>query len=120
MFLQVFRAFLVGGLFCMIVQILLDKTSLTPARILVSLVVTGVILGGLGLYEPIVDFAGAGANVPLCGFGNLIAKGVRKAVDENGWIGALIGGLSSSSAGICAALIFSFVAAIFCKGHARK
>ena len=85
MILQIIRAFLVGGLFCVIAQVLIDKTKLTPARILVSYVVAGVILGAIGIYKPIVDFAGAGATVPLTGFGYLISEGIREAVDKQGW-----------------------------------
>ena len=87
------RAFLVGGAFCVIAQVLIDRTKLTPARILVSYVVVGVVLGGIGIYQPLVEFAGAGATVPLTGFGYLIAKGVREAVDKEGLLGALTGGL---------------------------
>ena len=97
-------AFTVGGLFCVVAQILIDKTKLTPARILVSYVVIGVILGAVGLYEPLVNFAGAGATTPLTGFGYLIAKGVRRAVEEKGLIGALTGGLSAAAGGTAAAL----------------
>ena len=91
-------AFIIGGTFCVIAQILLDKTSLTPARILVGYVVAGVILGAVGIYPALLDLAGAGAATPLCGFGNLIAEGVRKAVDEKGLLGALTGGLSAAAA----------------------
>ena len=111
--MEYLKAFLVGGGICLVGQILIDKTKLTPARILVSFVVLGVILGALGLYEPLVEFAGAGASVPLTGFGNLIAKGVRKAVEEKGVLGVLTGGLSSTAGGITAAiaagLIVSFI-----------
>ena len=102
------KAFLVGGAICMIGQILIDKTRLTPARILVCYVVLGVILGGAGVYDKLVDFAGAGATVPLTGFGNTLAKGVREAV------GALTGGLKASAAGIAAAVFFGFLAALLC------
>ncbi len=98
------KAFAVGGILCVIGQILIDKTKLTPARILVSYVVAGVILGGVGLYEPIVAFAGAGASVPLTGFGYNLAKGVREAVTENGFLGILTGGLKSTAGGIAAAI----------------
>jgi stage V sporulation protein AE len=98
------KAFVVGGILCAIGQILIDKTKLTPARILVSYVVAGVILGGFGLYEPIVKFAGAGATVPLTGFGYNLAKGVREAVTENGFLGILTGGLKSTAGGIAAAI----------------
>ena len=99
------KAFLVGGAFCLIGQILIDKTKLTPARILVSYVVIGVILGAVGVYKPLVDFAGAGATVPLTGFGYNLAKGVQEAVDANGFLGIFIGGLKSASGGITAAII---------------
>jgi stage V sporulation protein AE len=98
------KAFIVGGLLCVIGQILIDKTKLTPARILVSYVVIGVILGGLGLYEPLAEFAGAGATVPLTGFGNTLAKGVREAVDEKGFLGIFTGGLKATAGGIAAAV----------------
>ena len=108
------KAFVVGGLICMLGQILIDKTKLTPARILVCYVVLGVILGGAGVYERLVDFAGAGATVPLTGFGNLLAEGVRESVDEKGLLGIFMGGLTASSAGITAAMVFGVVcAAIF-------
>ncbi len=113
-------AFLVGGAFCVIAQILIDKTKLTPARILVIYVVAGVVLGALGLYKPLVDFAGAGATVPLTGFGYLISKGVKEAVNETGLIGALTGGLTAASAGIAAALTFSFLACLFTKGNPKN
>lgn len=99
------KAFIVGGILCVIGQILIDKTRLTPARILVSYVVAGVILGGIGLYKPLVDFASAGATVPLTGFGYTLAKGVKEAVAENGLIGVFIGGLRSTSGGITAAIV---------------
>ena len=108
-------AFLIGGVLCVIAQVLLDKTSLTPARILVGYVVAGVILGALGLYKPLVDFAGAGATVPLTGFGYLISKGVREAVDTKGLIGALSGGLTAAAGGIAAALCFGYIAALIAK-----
>ena len=107
------KAFLVGGAICMLGQILIDKTRLTPARILVCYVVLGVILGGAGVYDKLVDFAGAGATVPLTGFGNTLAKGVREAVKE-GILGALTGGLKASAAGIAAAVFFGFLAALLC------
>ena len=97
------KAFLVGGLLCLIGQILIDKTKLTPARILVLYVVAGVFLGAVGVYEPLLQWGGAGASVPLTGFGNTLAKGVREAVQEDGLLGALTGGLKASAGGICAA-----------------
>ena len=108
------KAFLVGGAICMLGQILIDKTRLTPARILVCYVVLGVILGGAGVYDKLVDFAGAGATVPLTGFGNTLAKGVREAVKEQVILGALTGGLKASAAGIAAAVFFGFLAALLC------
>ena len=106
------KAFLVGGGICLIGQVLIDFTKLTPARILVSFIVTGVILSALGLYGPIVDFAGAGATVPLTGFGHLLAEGVREAVDEYGFIGVLTGGLSAASAGIGTAVTAGLVCSL--------
>lgn len=114
-FLQYLKVFAVGGAFCVIGQVLIDKTKLTPARILVSYVVSGVILGGLGLYEPLVDFAGAGATVPLTGFGYALSKGVKKAVEAEGLFGALTGGLTACAAGIAAAIVFSLIAALIFK-----
>lgn len=108
-------AFLVGGLLCAIGQILIDYTKLTPARILVAYVVAGVFLGAIGVYKPIIDFAGGGASVPLTGFGYLLADGVKKAVDENGFIGIFTGALSSGAAGITAAMIFALIAALIFK-----
>ncbi|MBP3922728.1 MAG: stage V sporulation protein AE [Ruminiclostridium sp.] len=114
-FLDYLKAFLVGGAFCAIGQLLIDLTKLTPARILVSYVVAGVVLGGLGVYQPIVDFAGAGATVPLTGFGNLLAKGVKKAVDKDGFLGIFTGGFTSSAAGITAAILFGLIVALIFK-----
>lgn len=118
-FLKLVRAFIVGGAFCVIAQILIDKTKLTPARILVTFVVAGVVLGALGVYKPIVDFAGAGATVPLTGFGYLISEGVREAVNKQGLLGALTGGLTAAAGGIAAALVFGYLAAILFKGKRR-
>lgn len=109
------KAFLVGGLLCLIGQILVDKTKLTPARILVGYVTAGVILGAFGLYQPIIDFAGAGATVPLTGFGATLAKGVKEAIDENGALGILTGGLKATAGGISAAIIFGLLAGILFK-----
>jgi len=106
------KAFAVGGILCAIGQILIDKTKLTPARILTAYVVAGVILGAIGLYQPLADWAGAGATVPLTGFGNLLAKGVREAVAEKGVVGAFTGGLTAASGGIAAAVFFGFLVAI--------
>ena len=114
-FIDCLTAFAVGGLLCLIGQILIDYTKLTPARILVSYVVAGVFLTAIGIYEPIVDFAGAGATVPLTGFGYNLAKGVEKAVDEYGFIGVLTGGLTATSAGITAAILFGYIASLIFK-----
>ena len=113
------RAFLIGGGLCVIAQILIDKTKLTPARILVIYVVAGVILGAVGLYERIAEFGGAGATVPLTGFGYLISKGVREAVEEKGLLGALTGPLTAAAGGTAAALIFGYLVALVCKGRAK-
>jgi len=118
--LNYIRAFFVGGLFCMVAQVLIDRTKLTPARILVSYVVIGVILGGLGIYEPLIEFAGGGATVPLTGFGYLISKGVREAVDRDGFIGVLTGGLSSSAGGITAALFLGLCVSFIFKSKPRN
>ena len=108
-------AFLVGGFLCAIGQILIDKTKLTPARILVSYVVIGVLLGGIGLYDKLVDFAGAGASVPLTGFGNVLAKGIREAVDEKGFLGIFTGGLTASAGGITAAILAGLIMSLLFK-----
>ena len=112
MFFDFLKAFLVGGVICAIAQPLIDKTRLTPARILVSYVCAGVFLTAIGVYEPLVKFAGAGASVPLTGFGYVLAKGVEKAITETGLIGILTGGLSGASAGICAAITFGFLVSL--------
>ena len=109
------KAFLVGGLFYVIGQILIDKTKLTPARILVSYVVIGVILGAVGVYQKLVDFAGAGATVPLTGFGNLLAKGVKEGVQEKGFLGIFTGGLTSAAGGVGAAILFGWLAGLIFK-----
>ena len=106
------KAFLVGGLFCAAAQILIDRTKLTPARILTGYVVAGVFLGAVGVYAPVAEFAGAGATVPLTGFGYLISKGVREAVEEKGLLGALTGPLTAASGGTAAALISGFLASL--------
>lgn len=115
MFTDFINAFWVGGLICVIGQLLIDYTKLTPARIMVIYVCSGVLLGALGLYQPIVDFAGSGATVPLSGFGNLLAKGVREAIDKDGFLGIFTGGMSSAAAGITAALVFGLIAALLFK-----
>lgn len=108
-------AFLVGGAICIIGQILIDKTKLTPARILVIFVTAGAILGGLGIYQYLVDFAGAGATVPLTGFGYNLAKGAKEAVDQYGFIGAFIGGTKAAAGGIAAAIFFGYIASLISK-----
>ena len=110
--MEYFNAFWIGGLICALVQILLDRTKLMPGRVMVTLVVTGNILGWLGLYEPFLKWAGAGAGVPLLGFGNTLWKGVAKAVGEEGPIGIFRGGLTAASAGIAAALVFGYLGAL--------
>ena len=106
------KSFLIGGAICLVGQLLIDKTKLTPARILVSYVVAGVILGAVGLYAPFAEFAGAGAAVPLTGFGNTLAKGVREAVDEQGFLGIFTGGLKATAGGITAAILAGLLAAL--------
>lgn len=113
-------AFLIGGLFCVIGQLLIDKTKLTPARILVSYVVCGVILGAVGLYKPLVDFAGAGASVPLTGFGYNLAKGVKEAVDESGFLGVLTGGLKATAGGIAAAVTMGLLMGLIFKAKDKS
>ena len=118
--MEYLNAFLCGGILCAIGQILIDKTQLTPARILTGYVVAGVLLSALGLYQPIVDWGGAGATVPLTGFGHALAKGVKKAVVEQGWLGIFTGGLTATAGGIAAAVVFGVImAAIFKAGDKR-
>lgn len=114
------KAFIVGGLICIIGQILIDKTKLTSARILVIFVTTGVILGGLGIYKYVIDFAGCGATVPLLGFGANLAKGAMDAVKEQGLLGAFIGGIKASSGGIAAAIFFGYIASLLAKPKIKK
>ena len=114
------KAFLVGGALCLIGQILIDKTRLTPARILVCYVVLGVVLSGIGLYQQLVDFAGAGATVPLTGFGHNIAKGVREAVDSDGFLGIFTGGLKSTAGGITAAIFAGLLAGFIFKAKDKS
>lgn len=109
------NAFWVGGLICALIQILLEKTKLMPGRIMVILVCTGSLLGALHIYEPFLEFAGAGASVPLLGFGNILWKGVKEAIDQNGFIGIFMGGFTASAVGICAALVFSYLASLVFK-----
>ena len=113
--MEFFNAFLVGGLICLIGQILIDKTKLTPARILVLFVIFGIILTAAGLYEPIVKFAGAGATVPLTGFGYLLAKGTAEAINKDGPLGIISGALISSSAGITSVIVFAYIASLISK-----
>ena len=118
--MEYLNAFLCGGVLCAIGQILIDRTKLTPARILTGYVVAGVVLSALGLYQPIADWGGAGATVPLTGFGHLLAKGVEKAVSEQGWLGVLTGGLTAAAGGITAAVVFAvLMAVIFKPGNKR-
>lgn len=111
--------FVVGGLICVVAQILIDKTAMTGARILVSFVVIGVILSGFGVYQRVVDFAGAGATVPIVGFGHALAEGTKKAVDETGLLGALTGGLTGTSAGITAAVVLAFIWSLLFKSRQK-
>lgn len=113
--MEYIKAFIVGGLLCVVGQILIDKTKLTPARILVSYVVIGVFLGAIGLYEKLIDFAGAGAAVPLTGFGSNLAKGVREAIDESGFLGILTGGLKATAGGIAAAVFSGLLVSLIFK-----
>ncbi len=117
--MEIFRAFLLGGVMCGIGQILIDRTKLTPARILTGYVIAGVVLSAFGLYGPLAEWGGAGASVPLAGFGHLLAKGVRTAVYEDGAIGLLKGGVTAASAGIAASILFGFVAALIFKTHEK-
>lgn len=109
------KAFLVGGLICVIGQLLIDLTKLTPARILVIFVCVGVLLGGIGVYQPLVEFAGAGATVPLTGFGNSLARGVKEAIQENGFLGVITGGLTACSAGVTVAMLSALMVALICR-----
>ncbi|MCL2343651.1 MAG: stage V sporulation protein AE [Firmicutes bacterium] len=114
------KTFFVGGALCLIGQLLLDKTKLTPARILSVYVAAGVLLGAVGVYEPFAKWAGAGATVPLLGFGSLLARGVREAVAANGVLGAFTGGFTAAAAGLCAAVFFGAIAALIFKSHEKK
>lgn len=118
--MEYLKAFVVGGLLCLIGQIFIDKTKLTPARILVSYVVVGVILGAIGVYQPLADFAGAGATVPLTGFGNTLAKGVREAIAEDGFLGIFTGGLKATAGGITAAILAGLLASILFKAKDKS
>ena len=118
--MDILKAFLIGGLFCVIGQLLIDKTKLTPARILVGYVVAGVFLGAIGIYKPLADFAGTGATVPLTGFGYSLAKGVKEAVDQSGWIGILTGGLKATAGGITAAIIAGLTVSLIFKAKDKS
>jgi stage V sporulation protein AE len=120
LFWDIVKAFFVGGFLCVIGQVLIDKTKLTPARILVSYVVIGVLLGAIGLYKPLAEFAGAGATVPLTGFGNTLAKGVREAVQEDGFLGIFTGGLKATAGGITAAIFAGLLASILFKAKDKS
>ena len=118
--MEYLKAFLVGGILCIIGQILIDKTMLTPARILTTYVVAGVILGGIGIYQPLVDWAGSGATVPLTGFGYTLAKGVKEAVAQKGLLGAITGGMTSTAGGITAAIFFGVLVASIFKARPKR
>ena len=118
--MQILKCFVTGGLICIIGQILLDKTKLTPARILVIYVTVGAILGGIGVYQYLVDFAGAGATVPLTGFGYNLAKGAKEAVDQYGFVGCFIGGTKAAAGGIAAAIFFGYIASLISKPKMKK
>ena len=118
--MEYLRAFLCGGVLCVIGQLLIDKTKLTPARILTGYVVAGVLLSALGLYQPIADWGGAGATVPLTGFGHALAKGVAKAIAEKGWLGVLTGGLTATAGGITAAVVFGVLMALIFKPGEKR
>ncbi len=117
--MEYIKAFLVGGLLCAIGQIFIDRTKLTPARILVGFVTAGVLLSALGIYEPFAKFAGAGATVPLSGFGHILAKGVRAAVADRGFLGIFTGGITAAAGGITAAIVFAFIAAMIWKPKSK-
>ncbi len=118
--MEYLNAFLCGGVLCAIGQVLIDKTQLTPARILTGYVVAGVLVSALGLYQPLADWGGAGATVPLTGFGHALAKGVKKAVGEQDWLGVFTGGLTATAGGIAAAVVFSFIGAMIFKSRDRS
>jgi stage V sporulation protein AE len=114
------KAFIIGGLLCMIGQVLIDKTKLTPARILVSYVVAGVLLGAIGVYKPFAEFAGAGATVPLTGFGYTLVNGVKKAIDKDGFLGIFTGGLQATAGGITAAIVFGLLVSLIFKAKDKN
>lgn len=115
-----FKAFLIGGIICALTQILLDRTKLMPGRVMVLLVCLGSILSAIGIYQPFVEFAGAGASVPLLGFGNILWKGVKEAIDSQGFLGLFTGGFKACAVGVSAALIFSYIASLIAKPHMKE
>lgn len=119
-YIKLINSFWVGGLFCLVAQILIDKTKLTPARIMVSYVVAGVILSAVNVYKPLVDFAGCGASIPIIGFGHCLAKGVEKAVSENGFLGIFSGGLTASAAGVSVAVFLGFLFSLIFKPKGKR
>ena len=120
MLFDYFKAFAVGGMLCLIGQVLIDFTKLTPARILTSYVLSGILLGAIGVYQPLVDWAGCGATVPLTGFGNVIAQGMKKAVAEQGFLGIFTGGFTAAAAGLCAAVFFGVLVALIFKSRDKN
>lgn len=120
MLFDYFKTFAIGGMLCLIGQLLIDYTKLTPARILTSYVIAGIVLGALGLYQPLVDWAGAGATVPLTGFGNVIVQGMKKAISEQGFVGIFTGAFTASAAGICAAMFFGIIFAFIFKSRDKN
>ena len=118
--MEYLKAFVVGGIICALVQVLMEKTKLLPGRIMVLLVCSGAVLGFLGIYQPFAEFAGAGASVPLLGFGNVLWKGMKEAVDQDGFLGSFRGGFTASAAGICAALVFGYLASLVFKPKMKK
>lgn len=120
MIADIIKAFLIGGIICGIGQLLIDYTKLTPARILTGYVVAGVLISAVGLYKPLVDFAGAGATVPLTGFGHTLAEGIRRAIEEDGFVGIFTGGMTAAAGGITAALLFGLIASVVFKQKDKK
>ena len=118
--MEYLKAFVVGGIICALVQVLMEKTKLLPGRIMVLLVCSGAVLGFLGIYQPFAEFAGAGASVPLLGFGNVLWKGMKEAVDQDGFLGIFRGGFTASAAGICAALVFGYLASLVFKPKMKR
>ena len=118
--MEYLRVFIVGGTICLIGQILIDKTKMTPGKILVVFVVSGAVLSGLGIYQPIVDFGGAGATIPLVGFGHSLAQGAIKATEDQGLLGAFTGGITRTSAGVTAAIVFGYIMAVLFKPGSKK